>query len=50
MGQELMETHATTILAVRKDGIVALAGDGQVTMGQTMIMKHAAQKVVSPWT
>ena len=40
-----METHATTILAVRKDGIVALAGDGQVTMGQTMIMKHAAQKV-----
>lgn len=45
MGQELMETHATTILAVRKDGIVALAGDGQVTMGQTMIMKHAAQKV-----
>ncbi len=40
-----METHAATILAVRKDGIVALAGDGQVTMGQTMIMKHAAQKV-----
>ncbi len=40
-----METHATTILAVRKAGIVALSGDGQVTMGQTMIMKHAAQKV-----
>ena len=40
-----METHATTILAVRKNGLVALAGDGQVTMGQTMIMKHAAQKV-----
>ncbi len=40
-----METNATTILAVRKDGLVALAGDGQVTMGQNMIMKHAAQKV-----
>ncbi len=40
-----METHATTILAVRKNGLVALAGDGQVTMGQNMIMKHAAQKV-----
>ena len=40
-----METHATTILAVRKNGLVVLAGDGQVTMGQNMIMKHAAQKV-----
>ena len=45
MGQELMETHATTILAVRKDGIVALAGDGQGTMGQSRMMKHAAGKV-----
>lgn len=43
-GIKLMETHATTILAVRKNGLVALAGDGQVTMGQNMIMKHAAQK------
>jgi len=40
-----METHATTILAVRKDGRVAMAGDGQVTMGQNMVMKHTAQKV-----
>ena len=40
-----METHATTILAVRKNGRVAMAGDGQVTMGQSMIMKHTAQKV-----
>lgn len=40
-----METHATTILAVRKDGQVAMAGDGQVTLGQNMIMKHTAQKV-----
>ncbi len=40
-----METHATTILAVRKNGLVALAGDGQVTLGQSMIMKHSARKL-----
>ena len=46
MGKELMmDTHATTILAVRKNGRVAIAGDGQVTLGQNMIMKHGAQKV-----
>ena len=37
--------HGTTILAVRKDGKTAVAGDGQVTFGQTTIMKHGAQKV-----
>jgi ATP-dependent HslUV protease subunit HslV len=36
--------RSTTILAVRKDGRVALGGDGQVTVGQT-IMKSNAQKV-----
>ena len=41
----MMDTHATTILAVKKDGHVAMAGDGQVTLGQAMIMKHTAQKV-----
>lgn len=35
---------ATTILAVRRDGHVALGGDGQVTFGDT-IMKSSAQKV-----
>ena len=40
-----MDTHATTILAVRANGRTALAGDGQVTLGQNMIMKHGAQKV-----
>jgi ATP-dependent HslUV protease subunit HslV len=35
---------ATTIVAVRRDGKVALAGDGQVTMGST-VMKASAQKV-----
>jgi ATP-dependent HslUV protease subunit HslV len=36
--------HGTTILAVRKGGSTVLAGDGQVTMGQT-IVKSAARKV-----
>lgn len=34
----------TTILAIRKDGKTAIAGDGQVTMGET-VMKHTAKKV-----
>lgn len=38
--------HGTTILAVRKDGKVALGGDGQVSMGDT-IMKGKANKVRS---
>ena len=41
----MMEMHATTILAVKKDGKVAMAGDGQVTLGQSMVMKHTARKV-----
>jgi ATP-dependent HslUV protease subunit HslV len=36
--------HGTTILSVRRSGVVALGGDGQVTMGQT-IMKGNARKV-----
>jgi len=36
--------YATTILAVRRDGQVALGGDGQVTVGDT-VMKSNAQKV-----
>ena len=36
--------HGTTILCVRRDGGVAMAGDGQVTMGQT-VMKGNARKV-----
>lgn len=39
-----MTTHATTILAVRKDGQTAVGGDGQVTIEQT-IMKRGARKV-----
>lgn len=37
--------HSTTIVAVCKDGCVAMAGDGQVTMGETTIMKGTAKKV-----
>lgn len=36
---------ATTILAVKKDGHTAMAGDGQVTMGNVVIMKNTARKV-----
>ena len=37
--------HATTIIAVRHRGEVALAGDGQVTFGGQTIMKANAKKV-----
>ena len=40
-----MELKGTTILAVRHNGGVAIAGDGQVTMGQAIVMKHGAKKV-----
>jgi ATP-dependent HslUV protease subunit HslV len=39
-----MEFHATTILTVRHDGIVAMGGDGQVTLGSS-IMKADATKI-----
>src|ERR1044071_9311560 len=37
-------THATTVLAVRHQGKVVMASDGQVTLGQT-VLKHQAKKV-----
>jgi ATP-dependent HslUV protease subunit HslV len=36
--------HATTVISVRKDGKVAIGGDGQVTFGNT-VMKNKATKV-----
>lgn len=36
--------HATTVICVRRDNQVAMAGDGQVTIGNT-VMKHGAAKV-----
>jgi ATP-dependent HslUV protease, peptidase subunit HslV len=38
------EIHATTVVCVRRDNSVAMAGDGQVTVGNT-VMKHGAAKV-----
>lgn len=40
------EFHGTTVIAVRRDGKVAIAGDGQVTLGAT-VMKKGAVKVRS---
>ena len=40
-----MDLKATTICAVRLDGKTAIAGDGQVTLGQSTVMKHGARKV-----
>lgn len=39
------EIRGTTILAVKTSEGVALAGDGQVTMGQAVVLKHKALKV-----
>lgn len=41
-----MKTRSTTILSVRRDGRVAIGGDGQVTVGQT-VMKSTATKIRS---
>jgi ATP-dependent HslUV protease subunit HslV len=42
--QDLRNLHGTTILAIKRDHRVAVAGDGQITMKDT-IMKHRAKKV-----
>ena len=39
-----IQMHGTTILLVRKDGRVVIGGDGQVSLGQT-VMKATAKKV-----
>ncbi|MDQ3282217.1 MAG: ATP-dependent protease subunit HslV [Acidobacteriota bacterium] len=41
---EPLVIHATTVICVRREGQVAMAGDGQVTVGNT-VMKHGAAKV-----
>ena len=38
-----MSTRSTTIIAVRRDGVVAMAGDGQVTMGDTVVKRGAVK-------
>lgn len=39
------QLRATTILAVRRDGKTVVIGDGQVTLGQSVILKGTARKV-----
>ena len=38
-----MPTRSTTIIAVRRDGAVAMAGDGQVTMADTVVKRGAVK-------
>ncbi len=39
------QMHSTTICAVKKDGVTVIAGDGQVTFSQSVILKSNAVKV-----
>lgn len=39
-----LQFHGTTILCIRKNGKVAIAGDGQITLGHT-VLKHNAKKI-----
>ncbi|WP_316568509.1 ATP-dependent protease subunit HslV [Neobacillus sp. YIM B06451] len=41
----MSQFHATTIFAIRHKGKCAMAGDGQVTFGNAVVMKHTAKKV-----
>jgi ATP-dependent HslUV protease subunit HslV len=40
----MSRTRSTTIVAIRRDGVAAMAGDGQVTHGD-VVMKHTARKL-----
>ncbi len=44
MEQRKQRIRSTTVLCVRKDGHVVLAGDGQVTLGEGVV-KHNAKKI-----
>ncbi len=37
--------HGTTVLCVRRDAKVVMAGDGQVTLGDHVVVKHSAKKI-----
>jgi ATP-dependent HslUV protease subunit HslV len=41
----MVELRGTTICGVKKDGKIAVAGDGQVTLGESIVMKNGARKV-----
>ena len=38
------EIRGTTIVGVKKDGKIAIAGDGQITMGQQVVIKKNYRK------
>lgn len=40
-----LNLHATTIFAIQHNGQCAMSGDGQVTLGNAVVMKHKARKV-----
>jgi len=42
---KMEQFHATTIFAIHHNGKCAMAGDGQVTLGNSVVMKHTARKV-----
>ena len=44
-----MEFRGTTICAVKKDGVTAIAGDGQVTFGESVVFKRLVNKLVQPY-
>ena len=39
------EFRGTTICAVKRNGVTAIAGDGQVTLGESVVFKNSAKKV-----
>jgi ATP-dependent HslUV protease, peptidase subunit HslV len=41
----MSQFHSTTIFAVKHNGKSAMSGDGQVTFGNAVVMKHTARKV-----
>lgn len=43
LDENIMKTRSTTILTVRHNGQVAMGGDGQVTMGQTVVKSDAVK-------
>ena len=44
-GEVTVNIRSTTIIAVRRSDQVAVAGDGQVTLGEKIVVKHGATKV-----
>lgn len=41
----MLVTRSTTVIGVRRNGVTAIAADGQVTLGDAAIIKHGARKV-----